>query len=277
MKRIVLYDKVHVYKEVFNDVGSSAKFFLENNNWENWGRWGRMSHVNNLVFNSENFPTEKEWQSYKNQVKENNKQSDHKEFSSNSEEIFDIFYKVTKDYSSFNSIDLFNWSFAPPSFCVYETKNMENHTKAMEYHTDYQQETAEQPGEKFAITCNFYLNDNYQGGEIMFKIYNKEKDCYETFEYHPEAGDVLVFPSTDPYLHGVRLMAGGEKMFIRSFWCYNFKGSESWWNNKKKYGNKAWSEMEKERAAKEASEIPTKYKRDAPTISIEIGDTCETI
>jgi predicted 2-oxoglutarate/Fe(II)-dependent dioxygenase YbiX len=277
MKRIVLYDKVHVYKEIFKDVGSSAKFFLENNNWEKWGKWGRMSHINNLVFNSENFPTEEEWQNYKIRVAKNNEKSEHKKFDSVSEEIFDIFYKVTKDYSFLNPADLPNWSFAPPSFCVYETKDGGSETKEMEYHTDYQRELADEPGEKFAITCNFYLNDDYEGGEIMFKIYNEEKNCYEAFEYHPEAGDVLVFPSTDPYLHGVRLVTGGEKKFIRSFWCYKFDGSNEWWSNQKKYGEKLWSEMEKERAKKEASEIPIKYKRDAPTNNIRIGDSYETL
>jgi predicted 2-oxoglutarate/Fe(II)-dependent dioxygenase YbiX len=277
MKRIVLYDKVHVYKGVFNDVSSSAKFFLENNDWEKWGRWGRVSHINNVYLTTENFPTEEEWKNYKSRIATEDQHYKDKQFDKSYEEIFDIFYKVTKDYTSFNSVSLPNWAFATPSVCIYETSGPEAGEKAMDYHTDYQRELEEVPGTKFAITCNFYLNSDYDGGEVMFKIYNEEKNCYEAFKYFPEAGDVVVFPSTDPYLHAAGLVTSGEKMFIRSFWFYNFDGSHTWLENQRKYGEEVWAQMEEERAAKEASEIPTKHKRNVPTNNIKIGDSYETL
>jgi len=277
MKRIRLYDKVHVYKDVFSDANKSMEFFLENNDWEKWGRWGRMSHINNLHLITQDFPTEEEWKNYKGRIATEDRHYKDKQFDKSYEEIFDIFYKVTKDYVTTNSVTLPNWAFATPSVCVYETKNPEAGKKAMEYHTDYQRELEEVPGTKFAITCNFYLNSDYDGGEVMFKIYNEEKNCYEAFEYHPEAGDVLVFPSTDPYLHGAGLVTSGEKFFIRSFWFYHFEGSDAWWEGKNKYGDDLWEKMENERATKEASEAPIKYKRDVSTNKIEIGDKYETI
>jgi hypothetical protein len=116
----------------------------------------------------------------------------------------------------------------------------------MHYHTDFQQEKRDAPGYKPYITCTMYLNDDYEGGEISFKIL-KEGGGFDEVVYKPKAGDILVFPSNQPYYHGVQLTTKGKKYFVRSFWDYYFPGTEEWNANQKKYGATEWAEMEHQR------------------------------
>lgn len=55
-----------------------------------------------------------------------------------------------------------------------------------------------------------YLNDNYEGGEIYFN----EQDV----KVKPEAGSVIIFPSTEPFFHSSLINYNGKKMFIPHFW-----------------------------------------------------------
>jgi hypothetical protein len=57
--------------------------------------------------------------------------------------------------------------------------------------------TPEWPGYKHWLTCNIYINDNYEGGGLSFKVFTNETE-YDHFSYKPSAGDALVFPSHDP-------------------------------------------------------------------------------
>ena len=50
------------------------------------------------------------------------------------------------------------------------------------------------------ITCVAYLNDDYQGGEVYFPFFDIEK--------RPNAGDILMYPGSWQYLHGVKKVEG---------------------------------------------------------------------
>ena len=50
------------------------------------------------------------------------------------------------------------------------------------------------------ITCVVYLNDDYEGGEIHFPFFSIEKK--------PNAGDILMYPGSWQYLHGVNKVEG---------------------------------------------------------------------
>jgi hypothetical protein len=133
---------------------------------------------------------------------------------------------------------------------MYETNGGASEDVAMHYHTDFQQEKREEPGFKPYITCTMYLNDDYEGGEIAFKILKDDKSIDEIV-YKPKAGDILVFPSDEPYYHGVGLTTNGQKYFVRSFWDYYFPGSPNWHAGLEKYGTETWAQMELEREKSE--------------------------
>jgi hypothetical protein len=82
----------------------------------------------------------------------------------------------------------------------------------------------------------FYLNDNYEGGEISFIIREPDLRLEENghlrpipdildprnedlvdFWLKPSAGEALIFPSTAPYRHQVHTMKSGEKYIIPGF------------------------------------------------------------
>jgi predicted 2-oxoglutarate/Fe(II)-dependent dioxygenase YbiX len=56
----------------------------------------------------------------------------------------------------------------------------------------------------------FYLNDNYEGGDIYWPNHN--------ISVKPEAGSVVIFPSKEPYQHAVKKVTEGNKIFIPHFW-----------------------------------------------------------
>jgi hypothetical protein len=91
-----------------------------------------------------------------------------------------------------------------------------------------------------------YLNDDYEGGEIEFKVLQSD-GSFDRVSYKPKAGDILVFPSDEPYYHGVNLTTKGKKYFVRSFWDYYFPGTEEWHEGLKTYGEETWLKMEQDR------------------------------
>jgi hypothetical protein len=121
------------------------------------------------------------------------------------------------------------------------------HDLAMHFHTDTNMTDLESPGKKLTITITIYLNDNYSGGEICFV----DKKADKAFLYKPNAGDITVFPSGEPYLHGVFPHEGSDRYLVRLFYMYNVVvGSNEWHANEKKYGKEKWQKMEEERIKK---------------------------
>lgn len=122
---------------------------------------------------------------------------------------------------------------------------------AMLHHTDYKKLEREEPGNKFALTCTMYLNDDYEGGGLSFLV----KGSKDYIDYKPEAGDVIVFPAGHPdlltedgeYYHGVKTIFKKDKYLIRCFYQIPFEGTPEWHANKAKYGEELWAKMERER------------------------------
>lgn len=125
------------------------------------------------------------------------------------------------------------------SWCKYFNKiDTLKNKMTMQYHTDYIISERDMPGEKFHTTCTFYINDNYNGGDIEFYING------DIVNHKPKAGDLVVFPSTAPFFHGVKTIPDGNKFFIRNFVMTDYDGSPEWLANQKKYGAYRWSKME---------------------------------
>jgi len=62
------------------------------------------------------------------------------------------------------------------------------------------------------ISGVLYLNDNYRGGELEFPN--------QGFSIKPEAGSMILFPSTQPYIHDPKPAQGAERYICPVFW-YN--------------------------------------------------------
>jgi predicted 2-oxoglutarate/Fe(II)-dependent dioxygenase YbiX len=122
----------------------------------------------------------------------------------------------------------------------------------MQYHTDFRLDQVEQECYNMLLTCNFYFNDDYEGGEITFYAYGKK------FDYKPEAGDIIVFPSgsplfpgKEPYFHGVNEITSGNKFIARNYLMYKQEASDNWLKNEALYGKEKWANMEKSRMENE--------------------------
>ena len=73
----------------------------------------------------------------------------------------------------------------------------------LEWHTD------DNSSERSRVSLLYYLNDDYEGGELEF----------ENFEglFKPKEGDVVIFPSSFIYKHRVRKVAKGTRYVIADF------------------------------------------------------------
>jgi len=82
----------------------------------------------------------------------------------------------------------------------------------------------------WSMTINVYLNDEYDGGNIQFKMHlppNNEET--ETFvDYKPEKGDLLIFPSGVPYYHQTTPVSNGTRYYANTMIVES--SSPSWQN-----------------------------------------------
>lgn len=128
---------------------------------------------------------------------------------------------------------------------VHDPKN-NKYNLPMNYHVDNMKANLDNKGTKLAVTVTMYLNDDYEGGEISFydsvenKIYN----------YKPKPGDVTVFPSFEPFYHGVLPMSGNTRYLIRCFLMYDYEGSDEWKEDSMKYPPEELEEKYKEKRMK---------------------------
>lgn len=125
------------------------------------------------------------------------------------------------------------------SWCKYFNKiDTLKNKMTMQYHTDYIVSEKDMPGPKFHTTCTFYINDNYNGGDLEFYING------DIVNHKPKAGDLVIFPSSPPFLHGVKTIPDGNKFFIRNFIMSEYEGSPEWLENQKIHGAHSWAKKE---------------------------------
>jgi hypothetical protein len=234
-----LYPKILVFRnalknteDFLNEILLSEKYVDPWHQWYTLGNQTLFKKYPNFIFSS--FPSDKEWKNSCN-LSDN-------EFAKN---VANIFYECTKIYVDKYNIKIDNWNHGNPTICSHYPKEADS-ILAMQYHTDFIISQTNNPGYKHSITCNLYINDDYEGGEVIYKIF-KDENNYDEIKYKPKSGDAVVFLSTPPYFHGVRKNQIKDKYFIRMFWGYDYRGSEEWLQNQDKYGKEVWERMEKER------------------------------
>lgn len=141
--------------------------------------------------------------------------------------INDAFYAVCKDYALSKGV------LEEPNFYrVFDIKKYKSGTY-MGGHFDQQE-----GDERLKYSLVMYLNDDYTGGELSFRISGgnnalasergefipdyeiaKEKNIFD-FAIKPEAGSVIIFPSSPPYHHTAHLVKDGFKYMIPIHWMH---------------------------------------------------------
>ena len=236
-----IYPGINVYSDCFKNVKDFLKKVTSLPGWMDWSVFGRYYSLQEETRFFDYFPTKSEWE-------KTLWAPEDRPYPDLIAELNDIFYDVTKDYVDQNNIKSNNFIYQSGSINEY-SENVEHFPGyAMNFHTDFNEWDKESPGEKFLLTTTAYLNDDYEGGEICFFIDKK------LISHKPKAGDVIVFPSNLPYLHGVRTSSGNKRYMTRQFWYYGQEASESWEKNKNFYGEKKWKEIEEERINRERQE-----------------------
>lgn len=89
------------------------------------------------------------------------------------------------------------------------------------YHSDYQGyrplgDAKFQDGEiypNYSVTLNCYLNSDYEGGALQFKINEGTASPTESDLYKPQEGDIILFPSAFPYRHKISTVRESRRWF----------------------------------------------------------------
>jgi predicted 2-oxoglutarate/Fe(II)-dependent dioxygenase YbiX len=238
-----IYPNVIVYKNMLSnpkkaykvisrsEESSSTKSYLKP--WTPWAKFGTYTQIK---WGNELIDVEKNEQFYDEEALSN--------------EITEAYNKAISHYTKRTGLKLpGDATFSGHSYCKYfdQVDELKNNM-TMQYHTDYIISQKDMPGPKFHTTCTFYINDNYEGGDLEFYIDNN------IINLKPSAGDLVIFPSTDPYYHGVKQIFNGNKYFVRNFVMTTYEGSKEWLENQKNHGAYRWSKQEWERIEKEDNE-----------------------
>ena len=213
-KKIIISPQIVVYKNILKNSNSiidlleSADDNDSNPKWKDWyeNGWRSSANLNRLDSNK----------------------------SIEIEKICDAFDYICKDYmeefskekgkwpdfiKDWDSINL-NQSNYQIDFFRYNNlkfKNMDwKSDLLMDYHVDEFSVEGVNKKEKNIVTVNFYLNDNYSGGEICAY----DDDLKISYRYKPEVGDAVVMPSSAPFFHAVKPFYLADRYFLRMLLTY---------------------------------------------------------
>jgi signal peptidase I len=233
----MLDSNVWVFSKIIKNCKELISYYEANEDWVPWYTFGAMvSDSGPGMEDVLEFPTQEAWDrdmlaKYKN---------DHDRY------ISQVFFDTTKLYTESLGIKLPNWATPNWGIAKYFPDNVNMGDITMNFHADDQPERADQPGLRAKVTAIMYLNEEYTGGEISYKIVKPGtiSEIETTFAYKPEEGDVVVFPSGHPYYHGVANVHGAPKYMIRTYWKYKHEGTPEWHALREKYGSE-WEELEK--------------------------------
>lgn len=137
--------------------------------------------------------------------------------------IMDAFYAVCKDYAEAHGDNE-----TPINFPLFDIKKYSPGTY-MGAHFDQQEGDT-----RLKYSLVFYLNDDYEGGELSFTIESPDAPIIQgkpeedfavakngnrvTIAIKPEAGSVIIFPSSPPYHHTAHLVKSGFKYMVPLHW-----------------------------------------------------------
>lgn len=140
--------------------------------------------------------------------------------------VMQSFYDVCKDYAT----DLGDYD-EPRLFPVF---NIKKYKAGMGMGSHYDQLDGDKT---LRYSLVMYLNDDFEGGEISFLLSPYEdvhltpspnldyeiaiKNNEIAFGIKPQAGSIIIFPSSAPYYHTAHLVKTGFKYMVPGHWIHN--------------------------------------------------------
>jgi len=192
----------------------------KNSLWPNWEPWyDQGENINQLFSRSEFEPAdnpEKAMLKYISEVYDFIQKDYMDEYSGDKGVWPDYISQWSKVYDKLDPIHINIYKYSDEHFSKKNKKGL-----MLEYHVDEMPEVNESPWHQIA-TITFYLNDNYEGGEICF--YSEAEN--KAYKYKPKKGDVTVFPSGAPFYHAVENFSGADRYFMRIFIPYSTEGDK---------------------------------------------------
>lgn len=229
MIREILEENVYYYKNAIPDAKKFVEILesTENEDWGNsitkWNEWTSCSGQMYIYGAQKTIhPSDEE----KSMSAEDNKAA------YLYKTIMDTFYKVCEDYAKSKGDET-----VPIHFPLFDVKKYSAGTY-MGAHFDQQE-----GDDRLKYSLVFYLNDDYEGGELSFTIESpdapiiqgKPQEDYDlakssdrvSFGIKPEAGSVIIFPSSPPYHHTAHLVKQGFKYMVPLHWYKHMRPPKS--------------------------------------------------
>lgn len=255
----ILDPRIIVFHDVLDDPDGLIEHYERDLPWRGWFGFGRqVDELGPTIEEAPEFPTWEHWKAAMiDSVKDPYRQN-----------IAASFHKASEEYFKYTGTTFPNWTCKNWSLARYlpDENVINNDDLTMNYHTDYQHAKHDQPGEKFAVTAVIYPNDDYEGGEISFRVASPEWEVEKEFDYKPQKGDMVFFPAEHPYYHGVKRVWDKGKYIIRLYWQYTSEGTQEWHDLYKKYGD-AFRDMENERVNRHDLMVARPFLRPMFTIN----------
>lgn len=246
-----LHEKILVVHNTLSDPQGLIDFYIaKSDEWVPWYTFGDMMVESGASFTWSEFPSKEEWEEkISSPIREESPDDVYKV------EVGEVWHKSSALYKELTGINLPMWEPTAWSLARYfeGAQPMGPHSGVtMNPHTDYQQDMKEAPGYQPHITGVLYPNDDYEGGEIFFRKFSDTWDD-KTFEkpefeltYKPKAGDLVIFPSTHPFYHGVMNVKKSPKYIYRLYWRVWQEATELYKSLSEKYGSE-WESLESDR------------------------------
>jgi hypothetical protein len=235
VKKIVVAPQIVVYRNIFSHSKEIIELLKENrepsffNNWRDWYGQGFRRDADSSLLNKIDPGKDANLNKEKEYILEVNRcmnfiRKDYLEQFDSKNGIWPSFIKdwdVLKNTGQKYWIDFFRYD-------VRAQGKVNPSGLIMEYHVDELPVPGETKISRHVATVNFYLNDEYSGGEIC--VYDSISE--NVYMYKPQPGDAVIMPSTEPFYHGVRPFAKHDRYFLRAFIDSEVEKEEEW---KKKY------------------------------------------
>lgn len=124
-------------------------------------------------------------------------------------DTFDAFYPAVEDYGQY-------WGVVMRYYEVFNFVKYEGTGQHFAIHADHG------PAYVTTVSAVGYLNDNYEGGELIFPRFD--------LKIKPEPGDLVVFPSTFIYEHSSEPIINGDKYSVVVMTDYNNRGGSKFFD-----------------------------------------------